>query len=152
MEGISELKSEIKSKVGYELQLEYSQETEEEYPFTAPKCARVTFQLHQLMRRYLISYRDNRFWLFRWMESSKDFDSTTLESTERMYDATTPPEYDPDCSNYNPGCRRELGKREKRDGIINLIFDGFGLYVHHRLIHHISHLLGQRVRGKRLLD
>ncbi len=49
-----------------------------------------------------------------------------------MYDATTPPEHDPDCSNYNPECRRELGKREKRDGIINLIFDGFGLLSGYR--------------------
>lgn len=136
LEGIAELKSEVKSKVGLELQLEESVETEEEFTFQAPKCARTTFQIYQLLRQYNFSYRDNRSWLFRWLDSSKDFDKATVEWVNRMYDLSTPPEHDPDCANYNPECRRETERSQKSEGLLNLVFEKFGILTGYRLDEH----------------
>jgi len=62
LKGIAELKSELKSKIGHEIQWDKSEEIEEAFEWQAPECGRRTISLYQLQRVYRLSFEDSRFW------------------------------------------------------------------------------------------
>ena len=115
LKGISELKSEVRSKIGHELRLEETQEEQEEFSFEAPKCGRRALQVYQLQRLYEFSYEDNRYWLKRWLSSTKNFTKTIAEWLNRFYDSSMTLNHDPECK-----CTEK--QPDENDGLINLIF------------------------------
>lgn len=100
---ILEAKSEVKSKLGRELRLEETQEEEEEFHFQAPKCGRVTLRVYQFMRLHEISYKDNRFWLWR----NDNFSKTITEWVNYLYDNSVVIDIDPAC-NCKDGLDNEI--------------------------------------------
>jgi hypothetical protein len=58
---LAELGSKIKSSAGRELHLERSREETQEFKFEAPKCGRLVKNLFQKVRRYSLTYNDDRF-------------------------------------------------------------------------------------------
>jgi gas vesicle protein len=112
--GISELKSQIKSKLGLEFRIEESVEEEDEFTFEAPKCGRLDHRVYQLKRVYRFSSRDKRSWIERlphpWRKN--DFTQTIEEWVDDIYGAPIPTDPDPAC-----GCK---DSRSEIDGLVTL--------------------------------
>jgi hypothetical protein len=101
IKGIASLKSEIKTKSGLELRLDYTEEVEDHYSFNAPRCGQRNIILYQFQRLLQLSYRDTR--RFR-------KDCWTIIVTcwvDRIHDGSEVIDYIPEC-----GCprKRENGK------------------------------------------
>jgi len=65
LSGISELKSEIKAKLGREVRIDETTQEEETFEFESPKCGRVDYTLYQLRRGFEFVYQDKRTWILR---------------------------------------------------------------------------------------
>jgi hypothetical protein len=58
---LAELGSKIKSSAGQEIHLEHGTEEMQEFTFEAPECGRLGKKLFQKVRKYSLSYDDDRF-------------------------------------------------------------------------------------------
>jgi len=119
--GILEAKSEIRSKLGRELRLEETQEEEEKFHFQAPKCGRITLRVYQFMRLHEISYKDNRFWLWR----KENFSKTITEWVNYLYDNSVVIDVDPACN-----CKD--GPDNKIEGLARLSVGTIAMLVGYR--------------------
>ncbi len=112
--GISELKSQIKSKLGLEFRIEETIEEEDEFTFEAPKCGRLDHRVYQLRRLYKFTHRDMRSWIERlphpWRKN--DFVQTIEEWVDDVYGAPIPTDPDPACNCKDP--------RSEIDGLVTL--------------------------------
>lgn len=129
--GVAELKSEIRSKSGIEISFEVTEEQEETFTVTAPKCGRTTFQAYQLLRLYKFTYRDNRSAFRRFFSPLKKAPKGFEEWLNQVYDASDTDEVDPDCLAMHPECGRT--PVTPPDGFVNLVFDKFGLLTSYRV-------------------
>jgi hypothetical protein len=116
LKGIAELKSELKSKIGHEIQWDKSEEIEEAFEWQAPECGRRTISLYQLQRVYRLSFEDSRFW------HKDSWTRTVVEWLERIADQSKHIENDPGC-----GCKRE--PQVGGDGLVNLVLDKISMLV-----------------------
>ncbi len=112
--GISELKSQIKSKLGLEFRIEENLEEEDEFTFEAPKCGRLDHRVYQLRRLYRFTHRDKRSWMERFPNPwrKNDFTQTIEEWVDDIYGAPIPTDPDPAC-----GCK---DSRSEIDGLVTL--------------------------------
>lgn len=61
IQGLAGLSSQIESKTSQQIRLEWSEETTEEYTFTAPKCGRLTVALYQFQRLLDFHFTDTHW-------------------------------------------------------------------------------------------
>ena len=61
IQGLAGLSSQIESKTSQQIRLEWSEESTEEYTFTAPKCGRLTVALYQFQRVLDLHFRDTHW-------------------------------------------------------------------------------------------
>jgi hypothetical protein len=80
MKGIASLDAQISSKIGTELQLNRSEEIEDEFTFESPKCGERVIALYQFRRNIHLKYRDNR------MFHKKEWSMSTTYWADRIHD------------------------------------------------------------------
>lgn len=92
IEGVASLQSKIASMTKRTIAWNSSETIEQEFSFTAPKCAHYIASRYQLVREYEIKYEDDRW--FR----NQGWEMTVSERLNRFHDGSQIIENDPDCN------------------------------------------------------
>ena len=96
--GIAQIKSQIKSTLGQEVNWNRSVTTKVTFTCEAPKCGRYLLVVHQLIREYELTHFRRGAWPFRSDVWDWKWDKTIVEETEK-YDAI------PDVTEYDERCK-----------------------------------------------
>ena len=104
LKGIASLDAQISSKTGTELQLNRSEEIEDEFTFESPKCGERVIALYQFRRNINLKFRDNR--LFH----KKEWSMSTTYWADRIHDNSYMVSVIPECGCPSDNIEPDNGK------------------------------------------
>lgn len=107
VKGIASLDSQLSTKSGFELQLNRSEEVENEFHFTSPQCGEKIIALYQYQRTIDLDYRDNR------PNRKIEWPMHLVYMVDRIHDRSSVIPEIPEC-----GCKSD--NPEKGDGKIDI--------------------------------